>query len=123
VLQQGGAPGKARAFISLKVIANRLSVKRPSLVKEASEYMRKAKGITAMLPQHNGTRGDMECDIVDYVLEKFPKEKRDAMSLASIVEAFVQSCSGVEAPSASTENSSMSEKPSADEYMFDPSKM
>ena len=51
--------------------------KRLSLVKEASEYMRKAKGITEMMPQHNGTRGDMECDIVDYVLEKFPKEKRE----------------------------------------------
>jgi len=44
------------------------------------------------------------------------------MSLASIVETFVQSCSGVEAPAESTANSSMSEKPSADEYMFDPSK-
>ena len=92
--------------------------KRMVSVKTACEFIRRAKDITASMPEHDGARGDMECVMVDYILEKLPKDQRESMSLNSIVEDFI---SKVGAPPAVQDPPELpADSETNAEYMFDP---
>ena len=62
-------------------------------VKEANSYMVKALEIEQQLGTSSSmvvSRGIMECDMVDYVLNKMSKADKDKTSLANIIKAFLE---------------------------------
>ena len=99
--------------------------KRIDLVKEANEKMVNAKTILANNSfgeqKYYGVlaRGNMECDMVDYVFEKMSKADLNDTSIDEIAENFLKEVCGVEKPISAT-----GEEPEAnnnDEDVFNPS--
>ena len=92
-------------------------------VTEANMYMSKAAAIEKAYdkPGIAELRGDMECQMVDFVLGKLPKEVADKLSLKAISNDFIKSVAdgqGVESPSRVDE--SAGEVESGASAIFDP---
>ena len=94
---------------------------RMSLAAEANAFMVRAKQICSQIHgDFDKIRGDMECDMVDFVLNKVPKEKAADMSLQTIVDNFIRN---VSTPTDEGKSKSVEPASSTDgNYVFDPSR-
>lgn len=122
VVKNAATRGNTRLGLSIGITEadiKTIVAKRIKSAKEADELILRAKSISNALPSAHEARGDMECDMVDYILEKMEKKKRDETSLNSIVENFIQKVGGG-AP-ADAPQTVEAEPASTDDYMFDPS--
>ena len=99
ILKCSATRGKARSGVGLHIndgdIKSIMS-KRLSTVKEAEQFMAQGVEIARKVVDDDldEARGDMECDMVEFIFEKTSKEERDATTLKSIVDAFVERIGG-----------------------------
>ena len=94
--------GKSRNGIAAHITEGEVKsiYKNLTLVTEANGYMQKAYQIESTLQSYVSSvteaRGDMECDMVEYILNKMPKEKSETLSLTLLSRAFITKVSGAE---------------------------
>ena len=123
IVKAAATRGKSKIGASMHVTDGDITsivTKRLALASEADSFMVRAKQICAQLKgDFDELRGDMECDMVDFVLEKLPKEQREGVNLSLIVEGFIHK---VTAPSVAEDKSTSAEPASstAGNYVFDP---
>ena len=69
-------------------------------MKEANDFIKKAYHIEASMQTYmhgiTEARGEMECGMVDYVLNKMPKEQRDQTNLVMLSKQFILRVAGAE---------------------------
>ena len=122
IVEAAATRGKSRIGASHHVTESDISSiasKRMSLASEANNFMVRATQTCAELEDYlSELRGDMECGMVDFVLDKIPNEQKDVVSLRSIVEDSIKKATD---PSAAEVKSPSVESSTAD-YVFDPTR-
>lgn len=97
--------------------------KRIELIRDANAKMLKAKEVIVNngLGECKRARGNMECDMVDYVFEKMSKDDRKATSLDCIADNFLKEVCGIGAHDEQPSSSIVENAKSNAEDVFNPS--